>query len=886
MQAATPQMKKPLGKRIFQSLLKLFPFDFRSDYGNEMEEVFDAQRADAEREGKVGIVRLWWETITGIFTTAPREHWEMLKQDVGYGLRMMARNKGFTAAAALTLGLGIGVNTAIFSVVYGVLLKPLPYGQGPQLIRVRQTAPKLNAQNIGFSEKELNDYRAQSKTLDQIAEYHSMPFILIGDEPRRVQTGVVSHYYFQMMGVRPIMGRDFTQEDEDKGQGEGVLLLSYRYWEKEFRGDESIVGRKFQMNNRPHIVIGVLPPLPGYPNDNDVYMPVSHCPFRSSQQTRENRAGRMTFMFARMKPGVSETQAEAELATIASRFPEQYPENYPRASNFSARVASLKEELTQNARQTFLILLGTAGLVLLIACANVANLMLSRVLRRERELGVRAALGASRVRLMRQLLTESVMLSLLGGVLGLALGASSTQLLSGFAARFTPRADEIGMDLSVLFFTLAVSVFTGMIFGSLPAMSSAQDVFGALRDGTRTTGGRNRVRAALIVAQVALSFVLLIGAGLMAQSFIRLQNTPGGYNPENVLSARIALNFTKYDTADKTRNFWRELFAKIEAQPDVVSYAVASEYPMLAGVSPGGTPFQIQSRPTQQGDVPNTTDLRGISAGYLRTVGVPLIAGRNFGAQDLPTSPQVVLVNQTFVRQFFPNQDAVGQRVSIGNPRPGQAPQWAEIIGVVGDVRQAGVGQEEYGAIYLPFEQGGFGQRILLRTTGDPARMIDRLRSAVREIDPHQPVESFQTLAQARSESLANPKLTSMLMGLFSVLALVITGTGITGVMALWVNQRTREIGIRMAMGASPGGVLGMVMRQGLLMVVIGVAVGVGGAYWLAGMIETLLFSIKAHDPATFAAVAALLLLCAATACWVPARRASRIDPIIALRTE
>jgi len=877
---------KPLGKRIFQSLLKLFPFDFRSDFGGEMEEVFDAQRADAERQGRVGIFRLWWETLLGIFTTAPREHWEMLRQDAGYALRMMSRNKAFTLAAALTLGLGIGANTAIFSVVYSVLLKPLPYGQGPQLVRMQQAAPKLGRLNIGFSEKELKDYQAQSQTLDQIAEYHSMSFILIGEEPRRVQTGVVSHYYFQMMGVQPILGRDFTKEDDDKGEGEGVLLLSNRYWEKEFHGDPNIVGRKFQMNNRPHTVIGVLPALPGYPNDNDVYMPVSHCPFRSAKSTRENRNARMVSLFARMKPGVKEEQALAELSTIAARFPSQFPENYPKDSTFSARVTSMKEELTQNARQTFLILLGTAGLVLLIACANVANLMLSRVLRRERELGVRAALGASRVRLMRQLLTESVMLSLVGGGLGLTLAGASTSLLTEFAARFTPRATEISVSFSVLFFTLAVSVLTGLVFGSLPAMNSAQDVFSALRDGGRTIGGvRNRLRATLIVAQVALSFVLLIGAGLMTQSFLRMQSMPGGYDPENVLSARVDLNFSKYKTLDDNRNFWNAMFQKLDGDPEIVSYSVSSEFPMLAGVSPGNSPFQIQSRPTNQGDLPNLCDTRLASRGYLKTVGIPLLTGRMFGAEENQNSPPVVVVNQAFAQKFFPKQEVLGERVSLGN-RGTNAPVWAEIVGVVGDVREGGPDKDEYAAIYQPFEQQPFGNRILLRTTGDPLRMVERLRRAVREIDPNQPVESFQTLEAARSESLANPRLTTLLMGLFSLLALVITATGITGVMALWVNQRTREIGIRMAMGASRSGVLTLVMRQGLTMVVIGVALGVAGAYFMSGMLKNLLFSIEASDPATFAGVATVLLVCATLACWLPARRASLIDPIIALRAE
>ncbi len=878
--------KKLLGKRVFQTLLKLFPFDFRSDFGGEMEEVFAAQSAEAERQGRVGIFRLWWETLLGVFTTAPREHWEMLKQDAGYALRMMGSNKAFTLAAALTLGLGIGVNSAIFSVVYSVLLKPLPYGQGPQLIRVRQAAPKLNSMNIGFSEKELNDYREQNRTLDAIAEYHSMSFILIGEEPRRVQTGVVSYSYFQTMGVQPVLGRDFTREDDDKGQGEGVLLLSNKFWEKEFHGDPNIVGRKFQMNNRPHTVIGVLPPLPAYPNDNDVFMPVSHCPFRSSQQTRENRSARMTQMFARMKPDVTEAQALADLSTIAAGFSGQYPENYPKESSFTARVTSMKDELTQNARQTFLILLGTAGLVLLIACANVANLMLSRVLRRERELGVRAALGASRVRLMRQLLTESVLLSLLGGGFGLVLAGSATNLLTSFAARFTPRATEISVSLSVLLFTLAVSVLTGLVFGSLPAMSSAQDVFSSLRDGGRATGGRRgRLRAALIVAQVALSFVLLIGAGLMTQSFLRLQSMPGGYDPENVLSARISFNFSKYSQPADFRNFWHALFEKLAGDPEIVAYAAASEYPMLAGLTPGSVPFQIQSRPAQQGSLPNTADTRIASSGYLKTIGVPLITGRIFERYDTAESPQVVVVNQAFARKFFPNQEVLGQRISIGNPGP-QGPVWAEIVGVVGDVRETGLDKDEYAAVYQAHEQVPFANRILIRTTGNPLRMVERVRRAVREIDPHQPVESFQTLEAARSESLANPRLTSMLMGMFSLLALAITATGIAGVMALWVNQRTREIGIRMAMGASRSGVLTMVMREGLAMVVLGVVLGVAGAYAMSGMLKDLLFRIEARDPVTFAGVALVLLACAALACFVPARRASCIDPMIALRAE
>lgn len=876
--------KKSLASRAYRALLKLFPFDFRGDFGEEMEEVFHEQRADAQKsKGKFGLLRLWWETVLDIFRTAPREHAAMLRQDGGYAIRMMRKNPAFTIAAVLTIALGIGANTAIFSVVYGVLLKPLPYGNGDELVHLKQVASRVAPQgNFPFSEKEKLDFEAQTKTLSGVAEYHSMAFILIGDEPQRVQTGVVSPHFFDLFQIRPILGRGFTAEDDKHGAGEGVLMLTYRFWQRSFNGDRSIINRKFQMNNRPHIVIGVLPPLPGYPDENDVYMPVSHCPFRSAQQTRENRNGRMVNLYARLKPGATLEQARAEAATIASRLEKEYPQSYPANLGYTASADEVRRELTQDARLTFTVLLGTAGFVLLIACANVANLALARVLRREREIGIRAAMGASRTRLVRQLLTESAILSLLGGALGLAIAWSGQSMLVQFASRFTPRADEITMDATVLLFTLGVSLLSGLIFGALPALSSAENVSAALREGGRTTGsvGRHRARGVLLVSQVAFSFVLLIGAGLMMRSLVKLLQVNPGFSTENVLAARVALNFTKYNTPDLSRAFFRTLQEKLEGQPGIVSVGITSNYPMMPGAQPGNQRVLLEGQTAADPDI-RTADPRVASPGYFRTIGMPLVSGRWFTPQDQPDSPPVAIVNQAFAQKFFPGEDAVGKRIStnLGNA-------WMEIVGVVADVRHYGPGQAVAAEVYRPLEQIGFSNRVLLRSSGSAIAMAEVLRRVVREIDPHQPVEQFRTLEQARSDSIANPRLTASLMGLFAGLALLITITGIAGVMVLSVNQRTHEIGIRMALGASPGKVLRMVMGQGLLLVIAGLAIGVFGALWLTKLMTQLLFAVEPTDVVTFVGVSAVLLLCAAIACWLPARRAATIDPMIALRTE
>jgi predicted permease len=873
------QRSKP--NRLFRSLLKLFPGEFRGDYGEEMEQVFVRQRRDAERQGRTGLLRLWWQTLAGIFTTAPREHWEMLRQDSGFALRMMRHNPGFTAVAVLTLALGIGANSAIFSMVYGVLLSPLPYRDDSTLVVVKQPAPGIGSPDVGFSEKELIDYRTQSRALQTMIEHHSMTFTLLGgEEPQRVQTGVVTWNFFEVLGVRPLLGRTFVESDDQEG-AEGTLILSYEYWQRAFGGDRSIVGRKLEMNNKPHRVIGVLPAIPQYPTENDIYMPVSGCPFRSSARSREDRSARFSSAFARLQPGVSLEQAGADLAVIAERFRKDYPETYRPSTQFHNTVTPLKHELVEQAQPTLLVLLGAVGFVLLIACANVANLFLARMLRREQELAMRAALGANPARLFRQLLTESALLSLVGGAAGLLLANASLEMLAEFAARFTPRAREIQMNPAVLLFTLGLSLLTGIVFGTLPGLVAAGRVHTAVNAASgRSTAsaGRHRARNVLVAAQVAVAFLLLVGAGLMLRSFVKLQQVNPGFNRENVLTARVTLNFSKY-TGPLFRDYFHSLVQKLEQAPGVAAVSTGLFVP-LDQQPAFSSAFQIEGRAEANPDLRPRVTRRSVSPGYFRVLGIPLVRGRTFSAMDHTEAPIAFVVSQSFADQNFGKDDPIGHRLSFNN---GQS--WGTIIGVVGDIKQFALDREATPMVYAAFAQISGASHILIRTASDPLAMERTLRDVIRSIDP-QPVDQVRTLEQVHSEAIASPRLTAVLMGIFAAVALLITIAGIAGVMGLSVGQRTHEIGIRMALGATPGQVQRMVLNHGMAMVLTGLAVGAVAAFWLTGLLQKLLFAIEPTDPLTFVGVAFLLVATAALACYLPARRAASTDPMIALRTE
>jgi putative ABC transport system permease protein len=871
--------------RIYRALLRLLPFDFRSDYGPEMETVFQEQHQEAgRREGTTGVLRLWWETSVGIFRTAPGEHLAMFRQDAGFALRMMRKSPGFTLAAILTLGLGIGANSAIFSVVNAVLLKPLPYEHGDRLVTLHQQAPQAGMLNQPFSVAEMNDYRAQNHTLDGLVEYHNMNFILLGrSEPERVETGVVSWNYFDVFGVKPLFGRSFRLEDEQAG-APAVLILSYEYWIRSFGGDPTVVNKTFTMNDRPHTVVGILPPVPQYPDENDVYMPTTACPFRSRPAFIANRQSRMMQAFGRMKPGISVSQARADLNGVAANLQHAYPKDYPPEFDYSVATSSLEEQLTHNARPTMLVLLGAAGFVLLIACANVANLNLSRMVRRERELAVRAALGAGRVRMFRQLLTESSLVALIGGGLGLLFSWGALNLLVSFAARFTPRAREIHLDGTVLLFTLVVAVLTSLLSGTAPALAARQTVVGGLKEGgaQSTMGrGRHRMRSLLIVAQVAVSFVLLIGAGLMLRSFAKLQHVDPGFQPENVLTMQIGLNFTKYNTSDKQRAFFESFLDKVEAQSGVKSAAASMMIPLTTGMTMMGD-FQIEGQARMPGQAPPVADFRVISPNYFETLHIPILEGRAFTRADRPGVPDIAIVNRSAARHFWGAQDPVGKRFSVDG---GKA--WIQIAGVAGDVRQYGLDKDPVDEIYVPLAQSPLLDGILvIKTAGEPMSMARSVIELLYAIDPNQPAARVRSLEQVRAESVAAPRLTTNLLGLFALLALAIAATGIGGVMALAVGQRRHEIGVRMAVGARPGEILRMILGQGMALALLGVGLGLFGALWLTHLLEQLLFEVTPTDPLTYVGVAAVLGLAALAACYIPARRAAHVDPIIALRVE
>jgi putative ABC transport system permease protein len=802
-------------------------------------------------------------------------------QDLRYGFRVLAKSPGFTLVALLALALGIGANTALFSVVYGVLLKPLPYAQGKELVVLQQDFPRANNMNVGFSVKELQDYREQSKSLAQIEEYHQMSFILLdGQEPEQVRTGVVSAHFFDLLGIKPFLGRFFTSADDTPG-ADAVLVLSYTYWQKRYGGDRSIIGRRFRMNDKVHTVVGVLPPVPQYPRENDVYMTTIACPFRSNPRTIESRRGRMMAAFGRLKPDADVQAGNADVKMVASRLQRQYPEDYPERRGFAASMDGLQNQLTHQVRPMLLVLLATAGLVLLIACANVANLALARIMRREQELAVRAALGANRARLVRQLLTESTLLSLGGGALGLLLASGCLELLVRFVGRFTTRAAEVRISLEVLLFTLGVSILTGLIFGSIPAFSQRMNLVNALKEGsasaTEKRGGL-RLRNILVAGQVALSFVLLIAAGLMVRSFVRLQQVNAGYNPENVLTANVPLSFSKYKSNADTIVFFDRVLRKLEGAPGILAVAVNSGAPLAPGM-PMNQSFIVEGKET--GDTMPTADLNTVTPDCLQLLGVPLIAGRYFTPHDNADTPEVVIISQSLARHYFPNEDPIGKRISGDNGR-----SWVKVVGVVGDVKYYGLDKAAMDTAYIPFAQTPMGGSLLVKTAGNPMNYAQQVREAVYSVDPEQAVSGIQSLNELRGDSLVQSRLTTLLLALFAGLALAIAATGLSGVTALMVSQRTREIGIRMALGAQTNEVMRMVLVQGMRVIAIGLAVGILAALGFSRLLRALLFETPVNDPLTFAGVALVFLAVGFAASYVPARRVTKVDPLIALRSE
>jgi putative ABC transport system permease protein len=799
---------------------------------------------------------------------------ETLVQDVRYCLRSLRRQTGYAAAVIGTMALGIGANSAIFSVVNAVVLQPLPYARGDDVLLLRQ--PRGPYTNVGFSLKDVDDLEARSRTLDAVVEFHNMYFILLGgEEPARVSTGVVSWDYFDVLGVKPILGRSFEAGDERMDRP-GTLLLSHEYWRREFGADPAIVGRVFQMNDRPHTVIGVLPDVPMYPQANDVYMPRSSCPFRMRTELANDRGAGMAGALGRRRPGVSVQDVQADLASVSDRLRQEFAAEYARPSG-QITASPLRREFSRNFEATLAILLVTAAFVLLIVCASVANLSVARTMRRERELALRTSLGATRLRLIRQLLTENVMLSLTGGAAGLLIAVVGMDLLVGYAERFTTRAGEIRIDRTVLVFTLAISLVTGVLSGILPAMSRRFLFVPGLSATTRSLPRRD-LRRTLIVAQVAASFVLLVGAGLMLRSLVKLTRVNPGFTSDHVLTMQIDMNFSRYSEHRQQAAYLDRLLTRLQKIPNVASVGATGTIPFLARARGNLGRFVIEGAPAPSDAGAPLASLLIASEDYFRAMSIPLVDGRFFVESDNLDAPRVVIVNQALATRYWPAQNAVGQRIS------GDEREWHTIVGVVADVRQqlASAPVEE---IYSPMRQSPYVTTSwVIRGSAEPEALAPLVRNAVYSVDADQPIHQMRPLNDVREASLAPPRLTTALIGIFAALALLITAAGIAGVIAFSVTQRTHEFGLRVALGARRGDVVTMVVGEGVRLALAGLAIGAVGALLVGGALSTTLFGVEPTDAVTYVAVSSMLLIVAALACLLPALRAASIDPMQALR--
>ncbi|MGC2466468.1 MAG: ABC transporter permease [Candidatus Acidiferrum sp.] len=805
-----------------------------------------------------------------------------LLQDVRYAFRLLAKNPGFTAIAILTLALGIGANTAIFSVVNGVLLRPLPFRDPSRLVLI---AEKSSFPVISTSYENYMDWRDQSHSFESMEATRGGAITLTGaGEPERLNVQMATAGLFPMLGINPHIGRTFLPE-EDRAGGAPVVLLSYGLWQRRFGGSQDIIGKAINLDSQPYTVVGVLPSGFQILQPADVFLPFMPWA-RTLPDDRNWHPG--IIPLARLKPGVSRAQARAEMVGITKRLEQQYPDYN---TGTSADVVGLQDQIVRNSRPALLLLLGAVSFVLLIACVNVANLLLARAASRGREVAIRAALGAGRGRIVRQLLTESVLLSLAGGLLGVLMASAALGPLLKLAAGSVPQGAPIGLDPSVLAFTAGVSLFTGVLFGIMPAMRTAKlDLRKALNEGSRgaTAGpGQHRLRGALVVMEIALAMLLLVGSGLLLRSFSRLQEVPPGFQPDHLLVADIPLSQTTYAKPEDRYQFFDRLVERAKSLPGVRSAAAASFLP----VSGGGSiiHFNITGRPPKSPHEFVAAGYRTITPNYLETLGVPLLQGRLFTQADNEKAPAVVVINATMVHTFFPNENPLGKRLQLG-ALPEQEVPTMEIVGVVGDVRP-GLGIDPQAEMYLPYRQADlvlpvFQLSLVMRTAGDPVLQTSALRSALAQIDPNQPLVKVRTMEENMATTVAQPRFRAWLIGIFAMLALVLAGVGVYGVMSYAVTQRTSEIGLRVTMGAQPQDVFHIIVGEGLRLSLLGVGIGLVTALALTRLLQSFLFGISAYDPLTFVGVSVLLTLVALAASFFPARRATRVDPLVALRYE
>ena len=804
-----------------------------------------------------------------------------LLHDLRYAARLQRKNPGFTIVAVIALALGIGANTAIFSVVNTVLLRPLPYKDPERLVMVWEDASRHGYPRDTPAAGNYVDWRDQNQVFEGMAAIADTSFNLTGSgEPERLEGRRVSVNLFPLLGVEPQIGRVFTAAEDQPG-AQRVVLLSYGLWQRRFGGDPNIAGQSLTLNGESYVVVGVMPARFQFPSSDDqAWVPIAF-----TQQEMANRGRHYLEVLARLKPGVSLDQAQSEMSTIASRLQQQYPQFN---AELGAVVQPLQEHLVGDIKPALLILLGAVGLVLLIACANVANLLLARAAVRQKEIAVRVALGARRWRLIRQFLTESVLLSTVGGLVGLAIAYGGLVLLRAFIPENISQAREISMDLKVLGFTFLVSVATGVIFGLAPAIQAARfNQIETLKEGGRdaaTGGGGKRLRGLLVTAEVAISLVLLIGAGLLINSFLRLRNVDPGFRADNLLTMRIVLPKPRYEQFERRSAFYTDLVQRVQSLAGVRSAAITTNLPLYR--QGNSISISVEGQPAPPPGQERIVVTRIISPGYFDTMSIPLLRGRNVTEQDTETTPNVVVISETMARRYWPGEDAVGKRIAAG--RVTSPEDWIQVVGVVKDVRQFELNAEPKPQMYLSYRQAGFFEPrdLVVKTDVDPSSLAATVRKAVWEIDKDQPVSNIQTMEEILADSIARQRFSMLLLAIFAGVALVLAGVGIYGVMSYSVAQRTHEIGIRMALGAQTGAVLKLAVGYGMKLVIAGIVIGLIAAFALTRVMATLLFGVTATDPTTFTLISVLLIAVAAVASYVPARRATRVNPIIALRYE
>jgi putative ABC transport system permease protein len=816
--------------------------------------------------------------------------------DIRYGLRQLIKHPAFSIIAILTLALGIGANTAIFSVVNAVLLKPLPFPEPEQLIAVgmTDTRQKGDTNLNSLSYPDFFDFRDQNRTLVSSSVYRDRTFALTSDEGASSVHGVkASAEFFDVLGIKPKMGRGFVRDDEQGGGGTGgfKVVVSDDFWKKHFGGDPGVIGRTVTLDRRPHTVIGVMPAGFQFPIQNepiDFYVSIAEDAANpdGGTPTTKQRGNHSLQAVARLKPGVTIAQANSDLSTIAEALAKQYPDSN---THFGVLAKPLREDMIGDVRTALYVLFAAVVCVLLIANANVANLLLARASARGKEIALRAAMGASRARIIRQLLTESVLLAGLGGLFGLLLAQWGTEALVKTVPQNIPRISNIQLDASVLIFTLLVSLITGVVFGLVPAWQASHvDLNSSLKAGTRTGGGgenKGRVRNALIMAEVALALVLLISAGLLIQSFARLGRVQPGLRTERLLTARVSLPDVAYPKNENVIAFYDQFLTRIRAIPGVESASTIVPLP-LSG-SNMVTSFDIQERPLPEGQRPGAP-VRIIATDYFKTMGIPVRQGRIFDERDRYDSAPVVIVNERFAQKYFPGEDVIGKRIQPGFSADETGDKMREIVGVVGNVKHLSLRNEDSPEMYLPRTQIPFGiSSLVIRTTvSNPNAITNSLRKELAAMDATIPLTSVRVFDEYISRSLARPRFNTLLLSIFAGTALLLTAIGIYGVLAYSVAQRTSEIGIRIALGAGKSSIFRLIVGQAMTLVGISLALGLAGAFAATRLLNSLLFGVGASDPGTFAGIVLLVSAVAFVAAWVPARRATRVDPIIALRAE